>query len=236
MDINANNDIECEDFDCLIMPNEVTIECADDNAHHYHPHTDLMTPQPAHIANNTNPDTNNNTIIANNMPPTTFCYTDINGQQIIANNNSPMYVYQNNVFMPHGAFISGVMTSPNVMTPSPVQCRPPVSPFNYSPLANNRPASYGMYVSASPAAPLPQIQQHNHYSNLANYAILNKLGKGQFSTVYKAVYLGGHVRTVVALKKIQVLHISLRCCRPFVIAGRSIGSVMRFSLPIRAAY
>lgn len=40
------------------------------------------------------------------------------------------------------------------------------------------------------------------YNNLANFAIEKKIGRGQFSEVYRATYILDH--TPVALKKVQV--------------------------------
>ncbi len=40
------------------------------------------------------------------------------------------------------------------------------------------------------------------YNNLANFHIIKKIGRGQFSEVYRAAYILDH--TPVALKKVQV--------------------------------
>lgn len=40
------------------------------------------------------------------------------------------------------------------------------------------------------------------YNNLANFAIIKKIGRGQFSEVYRASYILD--QTPVALKKVQV--------------------------------
>lgn len=47
-----------------------------------------------------------------------------------------------------------------------------------------------------------KIQQDVGYNNLANFAIEKKIGRGQFSEVYRATYILDH--TPVALKKVQV--------------------------------
>ncbi|XP_042568388.1 serine/threonine-protein kinase Nek7-like [Cyprinus carpio] len=47
-----------------------------------------------------------------------------------------------------------------------------------------------------------KIQQDMGYNNLANFHIEKKIGRGQFSEVYRATYMLDH--TPVALKKVQV--------------------------------
>ncbi len=47
-----------------------------------------------------------------------------------------------------------------------------------------------------------KIQQDMGYNNLANFHIIKKIGRGQFSEVYQAAYILDH--TPVALKKVQV--------------------------------
>lgn len=47
-----------------------------------------------------------------------------------------------------------------------------------------------------------KIQQDMGYNSLANFAIEKKIGRGQFSEVYRATYILDH--TPVALKKVQV--------------------------------
>lgn len=46
------------------------------------------------------------------------------------------------------------------------------------------------------------LQPEMDYNSLANYYIEKKIGRGQFSEVYRAKYLIGN--TPVALKKVQV--------------------------------
>uniref|UniRef100_A0A9J8CE38 NEK6-subfamily protein kinase n=1 Tax=Cyprinus carpio carpio TaxID=630221 RepID=A0A9J8CE38_CYPCA len=48
----------------------------------------------------------------------------------------------------------------------------------------------------------PKIQQDMGYNNLANFHIEKKIGRGQFSEVYRATYMLDH--TPVALKKVQI--------------------------------
>uniref|UniRef100_A0A671MGG8 NEK6-subfamily protein kinase n=1 Tax=Sinocyclocheilus anshuiensis TaxID=1608454 RepID=A0A671MGG8_9TELE len=47
-----------------------------------------------------------------------------------------------------------------------------------------------------------KIQQDMGYNNLANFHIIKKIGRGQFSEVYRATYMLDH--TPVALKKVQI--------------------------------
>ena len=47
------------------------------------------------------------------------------------------------------------------------------------------------------------ISQDNKYGGLVNFVIDKKIGKGQFSEVYRAKYIIDN--SIVALKKVQVL-------------------------------
>uniref|UniRef100_A0A9J8AAK1 NEK6-subfamily protein kinase n=1 Tax=Cyprinus carpio carpio TaxID=630221 RepID=A0A9J8AAK1_CYPCA len=51
-------------------------------------------------------------------------------------------------------------------------------------------------------SPPVKIQQDMGYNNLANFHIEKKIGRGQFSEVYRATYMLDH--TPVALKKVQI--------------------------------
>eukprot|EP00041_Stephanoeca_diplocostata_P009718 m.151458 g.151458 ORF g.151458 m.151458 type:complete len:189 (+) comp17863_c0_seq2:283-849(+) len=54
--------------------------------------------------------------------------------------------------------------------------------------------------------PLTPVPQNPEYASLAYFELGKKIGKGQFSTVYKAVHVASN--TTVALKKIQIFDIT----------------------------
>ena len=60
-----------------------------------------------------------------------------------------------------------------------------------------------MEFDADPPQPTPQSDSENIYMNLGNFEIGKKIGKGQFSEVYRAKNkING---STVALKKVQVM-------------------------------
>ena len=54
------------------------------------------------------------------------------------------------------------------------------------------------------SSPVPVVDQDSIYTTLSNFEIEKKIGRGQFSVVYRAKCVVNDM--IVALKKVQVQH------------------------------